>query len=78
MSFQLGILGSTVSEFLKPYGARCGFEKGTQRGVYSVGKGDVSTKDNKAKMFQAFLMTTFSSSLFVRQGGRAKEYKESL
>jgi hypothetical protein len=35
-------------------------------------------KDNKAKMLQAILMTTFSSSLFVGQGGRAKEYKESL
>jgi hypothetical protein len=36
------------------------------------------TKDIIAKMFQAFLMTTFSSSLFVRQGGQAKEYKEAL
>jgi hypothetical protein len=35
-------------------------------------------KDNIAKMLQPILMTTFSSSLFVGQGGRAKEYKESL
>jgi hypothetical protein len=38
----------------------------------------LSFKDNKAKMLQAFSMTTFSSSLFVRQWGRAKECKESL
>jgi hypothetical protein len=35
-------------------------------------------KDTIAKMLQPFLMTTFSSSLFVGQGGRAKEDKESL
>jgi hypothetical protein len=35
-------------------------------------------KDIIAKMLQPFLMTTFSSSLFVGQGGPAKEYKEAL
>jgi hypothetical protein len=35
-------------------------------------------KDYKAKMLQAILMTTFSSSLFVRQWVQAKEHKESL
>jgi hypothetical protein len=35
-------------------------------------------KDYKAKMFQAILMTTFSSSLFVRQWVQAKDHKESL
>jgi hypothetical protein len=33
-------------------------------------------KDYEAKMFQAILMTTFSSSLFVRQQVQAKEHKE--
>jgi hypothetical protein len=38
--------------------------------------GGATAKDYEAKMLPAILMTTFSSSLFVRQQVQAKEHKE--